>query len=79
MQGGAVNISDALANLGIEPIDLYPGDVVESAVVIVKTANAEDGAAAHRIISPSLTHWEAIGLLTDALDGMRWAGIAAED
>ena len=74
----AVDITSAVAGLGIEPLDLADGDVVESAIIILKTGNAEDGSAVHRTISGALSHWEAIGLLTDALDGLRHAGTEAE-
>ena len=70
----------AVSDLGFQSLDLEPGDVIEGGIVILKIANAnEDGSTMHRAISPGLSHWEALGMLTDALDGMRFIGMQAEE
>ena len=82
LHGGYVvdlDVTAAVADLGIRPLDLEPGDVIEGAVILLKVGNAEDGASLHRVISPGLTHWETVGMLTDSLDSVRWDGIQAED
>lgn len=75
----ACDVTAAVADLGIDPLAITSGDVIEHGIVILKVSHPTDGSSMHRVLSSGLTHWEAIGLLTDALDGLRWAGVQAED
>lgn len=52
-------------------LDLDPGDLVESAILLVKVSKADDTSAIHQVHTVGSSHWERIGLLTDALDHQR--------
>lgn len=74
-----VDPAAAVSNLGIQPLTLEPGDVIEGAVLLLKVGNATDGSSLHRVISPGLSHWEAVGMTLDASDALRSAGWVCED
>lgn len=61
---------DVVADM--EPIDMEDGELVEGAIIIVKTSRADGLATRVLGASPGLSHWEQIGLLTSALDSLRF-------
>lgn len=62
-----VPASDAVP--GIEPLDLDEGDLIESAVLVVKVSHPTGTASIHRAQSSGMSYWEALGMLHDAANG----------
>lgn len=56
---------------GIEPLDLEAEELIEAAVVLVKVSLPDGRSALHSTTTPGLSHWEKLGILVDAADGMR--------
>lgn len=67
-----VPASDAVATM--EPLDLQEGDLIEGAVLLVKVSTGDGPGALYRCISPGMSHWEALGILTDAANDVLGGG-----
>lgn len=70
-----VPASDAV--VGVDPLEVDDGELIEASVLLVKVSMPDGGSALHRAQTSGMSHWEAMGMLLDALDDAR--GVATWD